>query len=338
MSRILTDDGICYNFNLLDFKELFRKEQLSDAYRFMEWNNPKSEWNREEGYDSDRLESYPRRISGSGTKFNLYLLLQRNRTDEAAMCQGTRNGFKVAFHLADELPVVHEQFNRVSLNQIVSLAITPQLSHSTPKLKEFSSRQRRCFYNSERYLRFFRVYNLNNCLIECLVNATFKRCGCSPFFLPHGPEMPACNFSQQGCYKRVAEGAYTSQESTRSCRCVPACAGVDYKVEQNQVPTSHRFNAFAKKWHFQNQSSFSYDTTILSISLKARNVVVNIQRERLSKEDIVGKFGGLFALFLGASLMTGVEIFYYCLIRPLRIFFGTNPTGVPIRMVQPISN
>lgn len=45
-------------------------------------------------------------------------------------------------------------------------------------------RRRQCFFNNERYLRFFKLYTQANCELECLTNHTLKECSCVKFSMP----------------------------------------------------------------------------------------------------------------------------------------------------------
>lgn len=36
----------------------------------------------------------------------------------------------------------------------------------------------------EKPLIYFKVYTQSNCILECLTNATLKKCGCVSFYMP----------------------------------------------------------------------------------------------------------------------------------------------------------
>jgi hypothetical protein len=54
---------------------------------------------------------------------------------------------------------------------------------SSNLFKPFNFR-RKCFYQNENQLRFFKVYSQSNCEWECLTNFTMKACGCVMFYMP----------------------------------------------------------------------------------------------------------------------------------------------------------
>lgn len=44
--------------------------------------------------------------------------------------------------------------------------------------------ERRCYFESERQLKFFKRYSKINCEVECLTNKTIEVCGCSLYWMP----------------------------------------------------------------------------------------------------------------------------------------------------------
>lgn len=43
---------------------------------------------------------------------------------------------------------------------------------------------RHCYFQHERTLKFFKIYTISNCDIECKANHTLKMCGCVAFYHP----------------------------------------------------------------------------------------------------------------------------------------------------------
>jgi D-serine dehydratase len=50
------------------------------------------------------------------------------------------------------------------------LWIEPKMIVTAPELRNLPVSKRQCYFNNERYLRFFRYYTQNNCETECLAN------------------------------------------------------------------------------------------------------------------------------------------------------------------------
>lgn len=62
--------------------------------------------------------------------------------------------------------------------------LKPNLLRTNNALRTYDPIGRQCYYETERYLRFFRVYTQRNCEMECITNYTVTKCGCSAFYLP----------------------------------------------------------------------------------------------------------------------------------------------------------
>lgn len=56
-------------------------------------------------------------------------------------------------------------------------------------VKVWSPQKRGCYFENERYLRYFRIYTKNNCERECDTNNTYDMCGCAQLSQPS--ESPA---------------------------------------------------------------------------------------------------------------------------------------------------
>lgn len=50
--------------------------------------------------------------------------------------------------------------------------------------KSHTPEERRCYFETERQLKFFKRYSKTNCEVECLTNKTIDTCGCSLYWMP----------------------------------------------------------------------------------------------------------------------------------------------------------
>ncbi|CAG9788696.1 unnamed protein product [Diatraea saccharalis] len=97
---ILTEEGLCYTFNMLSAEELFRVENLHDDYPYLERglsrpDNLTTFWNLENGYPPEApIETYPHRGSGYGAKAGLTFLMKTKEIDLDYLCKGPVQGFK----------------------------------------------------------------------------------------------------------------------------------------------------------------------------------------------------------------------------------------------------
>jgi amiloride-sensitive sodium channel len=91
----------------------------------------------------------------------------------------------------------------------------------------FSPDVRKCYFEDEKKLRFYKTYSKALCDYECLANETFRVCGCVKFSMPRDYEMKVCNISSLKCIER---GVYKL-----SCDCYPPCNDVKYSYTVEKI-------------------------------------------------------------------------------------------------------
>lgn len=200
--KILTDEGVCWTFNMLDHSELFN-EQLDQSLKFPKHGHKSANWTLQGGYTSYAAEIYPHRVIGSGITagFNLELRVKSSDIDYA--CKGPVQGFKIALHTSGEMPRMNQVFYQVPLKQQVLIAVKPDVITTSPGLHAYSPKRRQCYFNGESKLNFFKVYTQSNCELECLTEFTLKECGCVKFSQPHNSKTKVCNLEKVECYRNA---------------------------------------------------------------------------------------------------------------------------------------
>lgn len=143
-----------------------------------------TKWSLENGYKDKRHEkSYPIRVFNSAQGAGLFSFLQLFDKDIEYFCQGTLQGFRVFLHAPGQTFKFSRHF-RVSVLEEAEVLIKPKLITTSKELRGYAPNQRQCFYQSERKLRFFKIFGQNNCDAECLSNFTVFKCGCVQFSMP----------------------------------------------------------------------------------------------------------------------------------------------------------
>lgn len=92
--------------------------------------------------------------------------------------------FKVYLHRSDEIKEAFDRPFEVEIGKKVIVSISPNVITSSNDIRKYSPKMRQCFFNSERQLKFFKVYTKSNCEHECLTNFTRNECGCVKFVMP----------------------------------------------------------------------------------------------------------------------------------------------------------
>lgn len=92
--------------------------------------------------------------------------------------------YKVYLHRPDE---IRKAFNRpieIEVGRKVIIYVKPSVIVSAKPLRKYDPKYRQCFFDSERQLKYFKVYTKSNCEHECLAEAIKEKCGCVKFSMP----------------------------------------------------------------------------------------------------------------------------------------------------------
>ena len=147
---------------------------------------------------------YPERSYISSLAGGIEVFARTYERDLDYICGGPVQGFKVKLHAPGEFPDTRVGFVPIAYNTASLIAVIPEWTSSTKNLRRFAPNRylnheqyifftvlkhdyyfrRKCFFEDERKLRFFVVYNIQNCHRECYSNVTFQYCGCVKFSMP----------------------------------------------------------------------------------------------------------------------------------------------------------
>uniref|UniRef100_A0A182MXN7 Pickpocket n=1 Tax=Anopheles dirus TaxID=7168 RepID=A0A182MXN7_9DIPT len=326
--QTLTDSGICYTFNSLAADELMRREQLHDEYDYTKENQSARFWNIDDGYSSGAGgDTYPKRSFGAGIRAGMYVILKVLMKDVDYLC----GGFKVHLHSPGQYPRTVNQFFRIPLSQEVSVSVDPVILDTGPNVRQYNPNRRLCFYNHERYLRYFKVYSKFNCDIECLSNFTLEMCGCVPFALPRDSEARICGLGMAACTDMAMSvleemDLLHEQNNTENfldrCNCLSACNAIMYNTEISQAKFDWR--KLAENIDLLTDEMDAVELSYLSIHFKVSRFIPIKRSELFGVTDFLANCGGVLGLFMGVSILSIVEILYYCTLKPIMARTAAN--------------
>jgi hypothetical protein len=93
-TEIITQDGVCYNFNMLNATEIYRSDQTITYGPSHDWVS--NNWSLEEGYGVElKSDLYPKNIRGAGPSNGLNVYLSLDKQDLDYECRALNVGFKV---------------------------------------------------------------------------------------------------------------------------------------------------------------------------------------------------------------------------------------------------
>lgn len=149
-------------------------------------DNPNiTNWDQDTGYTTDQIGSeYPLRNFNSRTFGGLIFYTRLLKRDMAYECRGPFHGFTLALSTPEDMIGLSRRIIRVSPLEQATISIFPKMIFSSKRVSKYTPVERQCYKNSERQLRFFKIYGQHNCEMECLANFTKRECGCVKFSMP----------------------------------------------------------------------------------------------------------------------------------------------------------
>jgi len=262
--RSLTDYGYCFTFNMVGYHSIFNDGVVKDLDCYKQKNilksfDPKapvefqadendpepsdSLWTLEQGYSVDDNSVKPVRATRGRA---LTVHLKTKYSDLANLCLSRRYMVVVILHLPNELPTVIHSEKLFRLTSASLLKITTRIKQNDETLKNFRLEERRCYFEGEHSLKYFKSYTKLNCEYECLINFTYKHCGCVKLSMPRTENMKVCKYGDIKCYLPISRSwpnvyfANVQQEKEFldfPCGCMPPCTEIKYMItDKTTVP------------------------------------------------------------------------------------------------------
>ena len=285
------------------------KCSLDPKFVSLNHNNTSQHWSLQGGYTTNDEDVYPRRVFGVGLKSGMNVGLVNDKSSSNNTCLESENGYKVVLHSPGDIPRITDQTLIVPMIlQEYKITVKPSIITTSEGLRNYSPERRQCFYEDERYLKFFKVYTQSNCELECLTNYTLKACGCVKFSMPRDKNTSICNFERIKCFKE-AELDFITKKSFDilmpkkilkeiECNCMPSCTSIKYDYE------------FIK----QSELVARY-SVYLNVKFIESKVPTTVRSELFGLFEFIGNCGGLMGLFMGVSFLSVIELIYYFTLR-----------------------
>nr|CAI5868443.1 unnamed protein product [Callosobruchus analis] len=190
----------------------------------------------------------------------------------------------------------------------IRVAINPVIKQARESLINIPITKRLCYFEGEKFLKYYRHYSKSNCHLECESNRSLALCQCAPHFMPKSANERFCDQEDLTCRQKVMRDTSTHDV----CHCLRSCHEMYYlstKSYGKLLP-----NGIWKKINLPEGSSVK-STTIVHFFFTKSNYNKLIKSELFALTDIVSNIGGLLGLFMGFSIMSIVEIIYFLSLR-----------------------
>nr|XP_046483577.1 sodium channel protein Nach [Neodiprion pinetum] len=184
--------------------------------------------------------------------------------------------------------------------KVVSIYYNLQETINDDGLRSIPMERRRCRLSDETdNVLYYKRYSSDGCVIELQMENMLTRCGCVSHLFPHTPRMPVCNYTGLQCIHN--QNAFAINEEVSKHRCIPDCESAVIKIFQNP-------QAIAEFSRFKISQGIHLELLELP-SYRFRRYVVR------SLLDLAVAVGSTVSLFMGAGILSIVEIPYWLLLR-----------------------
>ncbi|KAK4878401.1 hypothetical protein RN001_010907 [Aquatica leii] len=171
-----------------------------------------------------------------------------------------------------------------------------------PEVRDVSLAQRNCRFAEESYLDVYKYYSYSACNVQCRKEAQISMCNCTHHYMPNTSVSQQCNLLGIECLNKhyndlaVLKAHWTNRPGL-VCSCIPSCTDIEMTVIRDE-----KFGIYE-------------DLGIVEIALErlpSERFKRNVVRGKL---DLVVSMGGSVGLFVGASILSFVEIIYFFTLR-----------------------
>ncbi|MEQ2302315.1 Acid-sensing ion channel 1B [Ameca splendens] len=156
---------------------------------------------------------------------------------------------------------------------------------------------------------FFDTYSITACRIDCETRYLAENCNCRMVHMPGS--VPYCT---PQTYKECADPAldFLVEQDTDFCVCETPCNMTRYNKELSfvKIPSKASAKYLAKKYN-KTEQYIKDNILVLNIFFEALNYETIEQKKAYEVAGLLGDIGGQMGLFIGASILSILEIFDY---------------------------
>ncbi|KAF9418788.1 hypothetical protein HW555_004455 [Spodoptera exigua] len=209
----------------------------------------------------------------------------------------------------DEVPTIttlHSSTFDLGIGYSYRRILSVRNIENDPLITETTPEQRACRFHHENEGGLYPHYSYSACTVLCRKKAQLESCHCNDHFMLGTTEETLCNLTGMACLNKLQSHLTTlkpawAKRPGLSCNCLPSCDETEITVIKD-VTSSVKGKANKKKAHVE----------IVLAYLPTERFKRNVVRSRL---DLVVSVGGTTGLFVGASLLSFVELFFFFTVR-----------------------
>ncbi|XP_047533408.1 pickpocket protein 19-like [Vanessa atalanta] len=182
--------------------------------------------------------------------------------------------------------------------------VTVRNIENDPLVVETTPHQRACRFHDENDNGLYPHYSYSACNVHCRKRAQMELCQCNDHFMLGTTESERCNISGMWCLHTHSSHLTTlkpdwAKRPGLSCDCMPSCDETEITIIKDVITS------------LRPKKKKTYVEMILAY-LPTERFKRSVVRSQL---DLVVSVGGTAGLFVGASLLSFVELIFFFTIR-----------------------
>jgi acid-sensing ion channel, other len=218
-------------------------------------------------------------------------------------------------HSPLEVPAVFEIEEMIQFlyGYDLEVLVTPEIIKTDENLKTIDPRERSCYFEGEKRLKYFKLYTRRNCELECLSIHIEKLSNCTPYYLLRENSMEVCDHRFEVKIRiEISNVLKFWNILLKECECFDACNQINYRTEviSHTVPLNRSFYLYSSG----QLKNFDFETEI-EVKFKDVDVFPLRRYRKMTFSDFLAQSGGMLGLFAGISMLSIIELFYFLSLR-----------------------
>ncbi|XP_068102118.1 acid-sensing ion channel 4 isoform X5 [Hyperolius riggenbachi] len=259
-------------------------------------------------FNADRNNAKVARQGGMGNGLEIMLDIQQEEylpiwreTNETSF----EAGIRVQIHSQDEPPYIHQ------LGFGVSPGFQTFVSCQEQRLTYLPQPWGNCRASmpGEVFLPGYSTYSISACRLQCEKEAVVRKCLCRMVHMPGNETICSPNL-----YIDCADTTLDNmiEDPNEKCSCPTPCNLTRYgkEISMVRIPNKGSARYLAKKYN-RNETYIRDNFLVLDIFFEALNYETIEQKKAYDLASLLGDIGGQMGLFIGASILTVLEIMDY---------------------------
>lgn len=225
-SRTLTSHGICLTYNMYS-KDIFNKDVSDDLGGFINENDPEIEWTADKEFFKEN-SSFPRRLK-EDERSNI--LIRISLLDLENLCQENENKImKVFIHPPNQFPTRFTEKLDILYGTLNMYNFDIKSFRASESMRIIHPDIRKCFFEDEGNLKYFKTYSKTHCELECFKNEleVQKYINCSAIDLPRD-EKSSKDFCMQ---ENLNQFLNVWLNLRKRCKCYENCNYLQYSLKE----------------------------------------------------------------------------------------------------------